>query len=75
MHPCAHRYIVIPARPEGTEGWAEEQLMRLVTRDSMIGVAAALTPSQLAADDARASAAAAASAGGVGGAQQPEAAS
>jgi hypothetical protein len=49
--------------------------MRLVTRDSMIGVAAALTPSQLAADDARASAAAAASAGGVGGAQQPEAAS
>lgn len=31
------RYIVLPARPEGTEGWAEEKLAALVTRDSMIG--------------------------------------
>jgi nitrile hydratase len=41
------RFIVIPACPAGTEGWSEEQLMRLVTRDSMIGVATALDPSQL----------------------------
>jgi nitrile hydratase len=33
------RYIVIPARPEGTEGWSEEELKKLVTRDSMVGVA------------------------------------
>ena len=43
------RYIVIPARPAGTEGWTEEQLMQLVTRDSMIGVAPALRPDQIAA--------------------------
>lgn len=46
-HLLHHRYLVIPARPEGTEGWTEEQLMQLVTRDSMIGVAPALQPSQL----------------------------
>jgi nitrile hydratase len=33
------RYLVMPLRPAGTEGWAEEHLARLVTRDSMIGVA------------------------------------
>lgn len=43
------RYIVIPARPAGTEGWSEEQLLPLVTRDSMIGVAPALAPDQVAA--------------------------
>lgn len=32
------RYFVLPMRPEGTEGWTEEQLAGLVTRDSMIGV-------------------------------------
>ncbi|WP_118132558.1 nitrile hydratase subunit alpha [Oceanicella sp. SM1341] len=32
------RYIVLPARPAGTEGWSEERLAALVTRDSMIGV-------------------------------------
>lgn len=31
------RYLVIPVRPEGTDGMAEEQLAGLVTRDSMIG--------------------------------------
>jgi nitrile hydratase len=31
------RYLVIPLRPPGTEGWSEEQLAALVTRDSMIG--------------------------------------
>jgi nitrile hydratase len=31
------RFIVIPMRPIGTEGWDEEQLAELVTRDSMVG--------------------------------------
>ena len=31
------RYLVIPMRPAGTEGWDEEALAGLVTRDSMIG--------------------------------------
>jgi len=33
------RYLVIPMRPPGTEGWSEERLAEIVTRDSMIGVA------------------------------------
>lgn len=33
------RYMVLPLRPAGTEGWSEEQLAGLVTRDAMIGVA------------------------------------
>jgi len=33
------RYIVLPMRPAGTEGWSEERLATLVSRDSMIGVA------------------------------------
>jgi nitrile hydratase len=32
------RYLVLPQRPAGTEGMVEEELARLVTRDSMIGV-------------------------------------
>jgi nitrile hydratase len=31
------RYLVVPMRPAGTEGWSEQQLRALVTRDSMIG--------------------------------------
>jgi nitrile hydratase len=31
------RYLVLPMRPAGTDGWGEEKLARLVTRDSMIG--------------------------------------
>jgi nitrile hydratase len=31
------RYLVIPRRPVGTDGWTEEQLAELVTRNSMIG--------------------------------------
>lgn len=31
------RYMVLPMRPEGTEGWSAEQLADLVTRNSMIG--------------------------------------
>ncbi len=38
------RYMVLPERPEGTEGWTEEELIGLVTRDSMIGVAKARNP-------------------------------
>ena len=33
------RYLVIPRRPDGSEGLTEEELAALVTRDSMIGVA------------------------------------
>ncbi|WHU47766.1 nitrile hydratase subunit alpha [Gordonia sp. L191] len=32
------RYWVLPQRPAGTEGWTEEQLAELVTRDALIGV-------------------------------------
>ncbi|HWD16698.1 MAG TPA: nitrile hydratase subunit alpha [Casimicrobiaceae bacterium] len=38
------RYMVAPKRPAGTDGWSEEALAALVTRDSMIGVALADTP-------------------------------
>lgn len=38
------RYLVIPRRPEGTEGFSEEQLAELVTRDSMIGAGFARRP-------------------------------
>jgi nitrile hydratase len=33
------RYIVVPMRPEGTDGWPEERLAEIVTRDCMVGVA------------------------------------
>jgi nitrile hydratase len=33
------RYLVLPERPAGTEGWTEERLAALVTRDAMVGVA------------------------------------
>jgi nitrile hydratase len=38
------RYMVIPMRPDGTDGWDEQQLAELVTRDSMIGTGEALRP-------------------------------
>ena len=38
------RYLVLPEQPSGTQGWTEEQLAQLVTRDSMIGVAQASIP-------------------------------
>lgn len=41
------RYLVVPMRPEGTEGLSEDELAELVTRDSMIGVTTALNPSQV----------------------------
>jgi nitrile hydratase subunit alpha len=38
------RYLVLPMRPEGTEGLAEEELAALVTRDSMVGTGVPLEP-------------------------------
>jgi len=38
------RYLVIPQRPEGTEGFSEEQLADLVSRDAMIGAGLAAAP-------------------------------
>jgi nitrile hydratase len=38
------RYLVVPARPAGTQGWDEDRLATLVTRDSMIGVTPARRP-------------------------------
>jgi nitrile hydratase len=38
------RYLVLPERPRGTEGWSEDDLATLVSRDSMIGTANALEP-------------------------------
>ena len=38
------RYLVLPQRPEETEGLSEEELAKLVTRDSMIGVTKARSP-------------------------------
>jgi len=33
------RYVVVPLRPAGTEGWTEEQLASILTRDTLVGVA------------------------------------
>jgi nitrile hydratase subunit alpha len=40
------RYLVVPMRPEGTEGMTEDELAALVTRDSMVGTGLALTPDE-----------------------------
>src|SRR5690348_6754219 len=40
------RYIVVPRRPAGTEGWSEAQLAELVTRDSMVGTGLAKAPTE-----------------------------
>ena len=42
------RYLVMPMRPAGTDGWSESQLARLVTRDSMVGTGLAKKPSEVA---------------------------
>ncbi|MEM8750371.1 MAG: nitrile hydratase subunit alpha [Pseudomonadota bacterium] len=41
------RYLVVPQRPDGTDGWSEEQLARLVTRNSMIGTGFARSPDDI----------------------------
>jgi nitrile hydratase len=38
------RFLVVPMRPAGTDGWSEEQLAALVTRDSMVGTGLAKAP-------------------------------
>lgn len=40
------RWMVIPRRPAGTDGWSEEELATLVTRESLIGTAEALSPAE-----------------------------
>ena len=42
------RYLVIPRRPAGTDDWSADQLEKLVTRDSMIGVGLATEPATIA---------------------------
>ena len=42
------RYLVLPMRPEGTDGWSEERLADLVTRDSMIGTGLPKQPHEIA---------------------------
>ena len=41
------RYLVLPQRPDGTEGWSAERLAKLVTRDSMIGTGLPLSPDEV----------------------------
>jgi nitrile hydratase len=38
------RYLVLPMQPAGTDGWSEEQLAAIVTRDCMIGTAVPAAP-------------------------------
>ena len=40
------RFLVLPLRPEGTDGWSEEQLAELVTRDSMVGTGLPKSPTE-----------------------------
>jgi nitrile hydratase len=40
------RYLVLPQRPAGTDGWTEEQLADLVTRNAMIGVEQVIVPQE-----------------------------
>ena len=40
------RFIVLPMRPAGTEGWSEDRLADLVTRDSMIGTGIVKVPAE-----------------------------
>ena len=42
------RFLVLPMRPPGTEGWSEERLAQLVTRDAMIGTGLPKRPDEVA---------------------------
>ena len=42
------RFLVLPMRPPGTEGWSEERLAQLVTRDAMIGTGLPKRPEEAA---------------------------
>jgi nitrile hydratase len=41
------RFLVVPMRPSGTEGWGEERLAELVTRDSMVGAGLPKSPAEV----------------------------
>ena len=43
------RFIVVPPRPAGTEGWSEERLATLITRDCMIGTGLPRRPEEVSA--------------------------
>ena len=45
-----YRWMVLPLRPAGTEGWSEDQLAALVTRDALVGVALPVLPVAVAAE-------------------------
>jgi nitrile hydratase len=47
------RFIVVPMRPAGTQGWSEEKLVRLVTRNAMVGTGLALAPAAIAGEAAK----------------------
>ena len=38
------RYLVVPQRPSGTDGWSEEELSTLITRDALVGVTVPAEP-------------------------------
>jgi nitrile hydratase len=40
------RYLVVPQRPAGTEGWSQDELAALVTRNAMIGTHRDLSPNK-----------------------------
>jgi nitrile hydratase len=42
------RFLVVPMRPVGTEGWSEERLATLVTRDCMVGTGLPNSPAEAA---------------------------
>jgi nitrile hydratase len=41
------RFLVLPMRPSGTEGWSEDRLTQLVTRDAMIGTGLPKRPDEV----------------------------
>jgi nitrile hydratase subunit alpha len=43
------RYLVLPMRPDGTEGWSEDELAAIVTRNAMIGTGLPSAPEPVAA--------------------------
>jgi nitrile hydratase len=47
------RFLVVPMRPAGTEGWSEEALAALVTRDSMVGTGLPKPPDEANAETGR----------------------
>ena len=44
-----YRYLILPSRPAGTEDMTEEELAKLITQESMIGVGLALSPESISA--------------------------